>query len=142
MKLTTLLVALLLVGALQISLLGQVQPTEPPPPDSAFQGATQLDLALPDWHNPVLVIDALGVAFVERPGSLHRRIPSYDIETLERVLSELPAAAWPEGRAVLFDFPRKHTVAGKGVRENTRRVIAVLARLHIDCYITGSTTGC
>ena len=140
MKLTTLLVALLLVGALQISLMCQVQPTEPPPTDSEFQRATQLALALPDWRNPVLVIDALGVTFVERPGSLHRWIPAYDIETLENVLSELPAAAWPEGRTVFIDSPRTRAVAGKGVRENTRRVIAVLARLHIN--LTGVTTGC
>ena len=140
MKLTTLLFALLLVGAPQISLLGQVQPTEPPPSDSERQGATQLILTPPDWRNPVLIIDALGVTFVERPGSPHRWIPSSDIETLEGVLSELPAAAWPEGRTVFFDSPRRHAVAGEDVRENTRRVIAVLARLHINFTIV--TTGC
>ena len=140
MKLTTLLVSLLLVGAPQVSLLGQVQPTEPLPSQFECQAASHLNLTPPDWRNPVIVIDALGITFVERPGSLHRWIASTDIETLEGVLSDLPAAAWPEGRTVFFDSPRRHAVAGKGVRENTQRVIAVLARLRINCTIV--TTGC
>jgi hypothetical protein len=140
LKLTTLLVALFLVGAPQISLPGQASPTVPLTSDSEFQGATQLNLTPPDWRNPVLVIDALGVTFVERPGSLHRWIPSSDIETLEIILSELPTAAWPEGRTVFFDSPRRHFVADKAVRENSQRVIAVLARLRINFTIV--TTGC
>jgi hypothetical protein len=138
LKRIALLFALLIAAAFHTSLIGQVRPTGEPHQVASFSGATHLGATPQDWRNPIVVVDAGGVTYVERRGSTHRWIPASDIEILESVLSELPAAAWPQGRTVFVDAPQGAAV-DRRVRKNARAVSSILNRLQISetCIITG-----